>query len=150
VSKAPSYGLFSFGFFQGDLERSINYIPSSFGSIIATTGGQASGLIGIFAIVIGSYQGFAYDKSSIKRFYREDSLEAFEMNTFDDDDDDGSGTRPAMRKQMLRTSQFSMNYCTYMLLSLLSSFCCCLTKCLQKDGWYSRNMQRYKRIEIAK
>ena len=42
--------------------------------IIALTGGQATGLIGIIATIIGGYQGFAYNKSSIKRFYTDSTV----------------------------------------------------------------------------
>ena len=32
-------------------------------------GGQATGLIGIAMSLIGGYQSYAYNKSSVKRFY---------------------------------------------------------------------------------
>ena len=115
---------------------------------MATTGGQASGLIGIFAIIIGSYQGFAYDKSAVKRFYRENSLEEFETAHLHDDDQ--CEIRSKMRNEMTRTNDFSLNYGSYMVLSLLDCFCCCLTKCCDSRNWYRRNMLRYKRLELAK
>ena len=38
-----------------------------------------------------------------------------------------------------------------MFVSTLDSFCCCLAKCCDRPGsCYQRNMQRYKRLELAK
>mmetsp|Transcript_26015 Transcript_26015/g.34817 ORF Transcript_26015/g.34817 Transcript_26015/m.34817 type:complete len:85 (+) Transcript_26015:290-544(+) len=63
---------------QAEFQKGINFTPSTFGSIIGVTGGRVTGLLGIFAILMGGYQSFSYDKSSIKRFYSEDSLADFD------------------------------------------------------------------------
>ena len=58
---------------QGEYEEGISYTPSTFGSILALNAARATGLFGIVAILINGYQAFSYDKSSLKRFYIEES-----------------------------------------------------------------------------
>ena len=148
ISSNPTYGYLAYGLFQGDKIVTVNYMPQTFGLIIATTGGQASGLIGIFAIIIGSYQGFAYDKSAVKRFYRENSLDDF--RTVSMAGEDNCEIRSKMRTEMTRSNDFSISYGSYMILSTLDCICCCLTKFCDSRNWYKRKMLRYKRLELAK
>ena len=60
---------------QDEFNDGIDFVPSTFGSIIATTGARATGLFGLVAIFISGYQGYAYDKSSLKRFYKEVNIQ---------------------------------------------------------------------------
>jgi len=44
-----------------------------------------------------------------------------------------------------------MGYPTYLLLRLLSTFCCCIKGLFDSEGsWYRRNMERLNRLEVAK
>ena len=62
----PGQGYISYGLFQDEVIIVEEFEPSTFGTILATTGGQASGLIGLFTVLIGGYQSFAFQKSGAK------------------------------------------------------------------------------------
>ena len=82
------------------------------GMIIALTGGQATGLIGLITTFIGGYQGFAYNKSSVKRFYTDST--AVHDSTIDDESDDSDDNRKKMRKRLkVNSKTLSMNYFMY-------------------------------------
>ena len=74
VSDLSTYGYLSAELRQAEFNDGIDYYPSTLGTIIATTGARATGLFGLVAILIGGYQSFSYDKSSLKRFYMEDNF----------------------------------------------------------------------------
>ena len=140
---------------QSEISKGINYQPITLSNILATTGGQASGIIGIISVLIGSYQAFAYNKSTIKLFYTDDE----EVNLIiNEKSDDGlteirRDVNYKMRKQIAReSSNFSMGFCLYQCIWVLSNMCCCLTKycgCENEGSWYSTQRLKKKRLELA-
>lgn len=114
---------------------------------MGTVGARAISLYGLFVIVIAGYESFSYDKSVLKSFYKEDSMKNHEdaQNTASDD------YRGQMRNQTLLTTQFSMNYFTFLALRFMNTFCCCCHKYFDKEGsWYRRENTRLKRLKVAK
>ena len=69
------------------------------GSIMSIVGGRAMAMYGIFAICMGSYEAFSFDKSILKNYYKEDSMEYMtQMSCFDGSEDEN---RSRMRTQLL-------------------------------------------------
>ena len=108
-------------------------------------------------MLIGSYQTFAYNKSTIKLFYSygdEDVNSILNANGDDELTEDRRDVNFKMRKQLTRggTSNFSMSFFMYQILWVLSTMCCCFMKCCgcEKEGsWCSKQLLRKKRLELA-
>ena len=141
------WGFYSLTLAQSERQQMINFQPLSIGGILGTVGARAISLYGLFAIAIASYESFSFDKSVLKSFYKEDTLENFTDATDIADDD----YRARMRNQMHLTSKFTMSYCTYLTLRFINTFCCCCLKYFNRDGsWFKRENTRLKRLDLAK
>ena len=116
-------------------------------------------IFGIFQFCMQSYQLFAYEKSSFKLLFFEDSNEPKEdPRQFGSGESEGQRRtfsypgfgekltpRSQLRKQLSKEgTDFSMSYLTSLLLLFLSSFCCCVVNRFDtkryEGGWYRRNM----------
>ena len=141
------WGFWSTSLAQGEKQTQVDFYPLTIGAILGTVGARAISLYGLFVIVIAGYESFSYDKSVLKSFYKEDSMKNHEdaQNTASDD------YRGQMRNQTLLTTQFSMNYFTFLALRFMNTFCCCCNKYFDKEGsWYRRENTRLKRLKVAK
>lgn len=90
----------------------------------------------------------------MKRLYLEEA-----KSSTDSPDDVGQETskdyyQEKMRQKINNGSEFSMSYLNLLAIKFLQNMCCCIVNRYDKeefkDGWYRRNVQRLRRLELAK
>ena len=138
-----NYGYASFYLNQEALEVRINYYSLSLGEVVATIGSRFIGLFGIFYFLISSYESFSFEKSAIKAFY---------FSSDEKRGNEGSNNLASrLRQEMYLQKDFSMGYCNYIAVYLVSSICCCLTSYIDRDrSWYRSGIMRLNRLRAAK
>ena len=59
-----------------------------------------------------------------------------------------------MRRQILSSQNFSFGYTKFLFIQLATYLCCCIVKRYDKEvhkgNWYRRNMQKLRKIELAR
>ena len=85
----------------------------------------------IFQFLLAGYQNFVSQKSMLKRLYGEEALTIPSRDGLQGEDEKimglekGGEPKEHLRAKLKRRLEFNASYCKYIMVSLLSAFCCC-------------------------
>lgn len=123
----------------------INWGKHSVLGVIGTVGAQAFSLLAITRILLLHYARFTYHISALKSLY-------FEQESGVPHIKDGKKWRRDLKNQFENRGSFDFSYWSQSGASLLNCCCCCLIRSWKKDkkGWYSKQMDRKAKFELAR
>ena len=130
-------------------EESVKHIwvATTFIVILSNLGGYSTVITGTFALLLGNYQEFVFDKSMLKKLYFQETERHSQLDgdgqERDDDDE--------MIERINNRRKFWFGYMGYGLVSLTSKCCCCCKKYMLKHWrYYRKQWVSYKKFKRAR
>ena len=133
----PTYGFYQVRLCQGQRAEEQVYSLYSFVSFVGNFSGLALSIYKTFELLLGHYQEFVVDKSMLKMLYQEHrEADQKPLILGEEEADSSSAINPkeVFKERIKQTSDFTIGYWTFFLVSNFLSFFCCCQKCCERSS----------------
>ena len=66
--------------------------------------------------------------------------------SLDDKDDDYKSDKEQFETKLKKRKEFSFTYCNFLMVQLFLSVCCCISKCVKRNGYCKRGGSSYRKF----